>query len=80
MPATTFTAGPRSPVTAHDAPKPHHGSSRTWQRVIGGRQYSFTAILMPSGERRYAASRLDGPDGRFDCNWHRVLFVTVPAS
>lgn len=29
---------------------------------------------MPDGERRYVASRLDGPDARFACNWKPVGF------
>lgn len=74
-----FTCSARSGVTAHKAPAAGHGSSRTWQRTIGGRQYAFTAILMPDGERRYSASRLDGADGRFDCSWKRAGFWTVPA-
>lgn len=77
----------RSPVTHHEPLKPGFGSSRTWQRIIGGKRYSFTAILMPSGERRYAASRLDIPDramnpetcAQFACYWHRVGFWTVAA-
>jgi hypothetical protein len=81
---------PRSEVISHPAPKQGHGTSRTWQRTIAGKRYSFTAILMPSGERRYAASRLDVPGkpgdfdvdaaARFDCYWHRVGFWTVPVA
>ena len=76
----------RSQVTDHPALREGFGTSRTWQRTIRGKRYSFTAILMPSGERRYAASRLDVPSGlyedtaqQFACYWHRVGFWTVPA-
>ena len=64
----------RSAVINHDARKPGHGSTRTWERTIGGRQYSFTAVLMPNGERRYVASYLARGDGRFACDWKRAGF------
>lgn len=70
--------GERSEVTEHYATRTGNGHSRSWGRTIGGKQYSFTAVLMPNGERRYAASRLDGPDARFACYWHRVGAWTVP--
>jgi hypothetical protein len=54
---------------------PNHGESRIWRRVIQGKQYSFTAVTMPSGELRYFVSRFNGYAGgpRFACAWDRVL-------
>lgn len=73
----------RSDVIDHPSPKPHHGTSRTWQRTIAGRRYSFNAVLMPSGERRYFARQLEaGRDDHaalFSCYWHPVLSWTFPA-
>lgn len=69
----------RSEITSH-GPHNHAASSRTWQRTISGRQYSFTAILMLSGERRYAAHVLrEGQDPRFGCSWQPAGFWTLPA-
>lgn len=46
------------------------GSSRRWGRTILGQAYSFTAVLMPSGERRYFATKLrEGKDPRFGSSW-----------
>jgi len=51
-----------------------HGSSRRWGRTIQGQAYSFTAVLMPSGERRYFATKLrEGKDPRFGSSWKPVL-------
>lgn len=69
----------RSDVQDHPALQQGFGTSRTWRRTIAGRQYRFTAVLMPDGERRYSASRLDGTDARFACSWAHVLFWTAPA-
>lgn len=70
----------RSEVRSAGPFRPGNGSSRYWSRTIQGKLYSFTAVLMPDGERRYVASRLDGPDGRYDCNWtHNVLKWVFPA-
>ena len=75
----SLAAGPRSPVTHHEPAEPGHGSSRHWHRTIGGRDYSFTAVLMPSGQRRYFAVQLEaGADGRFACYWHPVLSWIIP--
>lgn len=68
---------PRTAVTDHAPTREGNGSSRTWQRTIRGVHYSFTAVLMPNGERRYAASRLTGADARFACSWTRVGFWTT---
>lgn len=71
----------RSDVINHEPLKLGFGSSRTWQRTINGRRYSFNAVLMPSGERRYFASQLEnGADGRFACYWHPVLSWTFPVT
>ena len=74
------TTSSRSEITSH-GPQHHAVSSRTWQRTIAGRQYAFTAIVMGSGERRYAATVLrDGADPRFGCSWKPAGFWTVPVS
>jgi hypothetical protein len=56
------------------------GTSRLWQRTIQGRLYSFTAVLMPNGERRYFASRFNGYSGgpAFACAWDPCFEHTVP--
>lgn len=75
------TVGPRSEILIRQPMRPGDGTSRVWTRVLSGKRYSFTAVLMPSGERRYSVSRYDGrPDGRyFSQYWTRLHFVTVPA-
>lgn len=64
--------------------RPGNGESRHWTRRINGRLYSFVAVTMPGGERRYGASRYDGPEhmiatGTFACDWTRMFFITIPA-
>lgn len=82
--------GPRGEITTSSSNKPRFGSTRRWSRTIGGARYSFTAVLMPNGERRYAVSKYNGygDDGteegraigmRFGCAWTEVHFITVPA-
>lgn len=63
----------RGTVTEHEPYQPGFGTGRTWSRMIGGRLYSFNAVLMPDGERRYFASRFDGTDMRFGHQWRSVL-------
>jgi len=57
------------------------GTSRYWSRTIRGIQYSFTAVLMPNGERRYFARRFNGYAGgpRFACAWTPCFSYTVRA-
>lgn len=70
---------PRSEITHHEPIREGNGSSRTWSRTIRGKLYSFEAVFMPNGERRYFASRLqDGKDSRFACYWTRVFALTLP--
>jgi hypothetical protein len=73
--------GPRSAVRVTEPNRPGNGTSRHWTRTLSGKRYSFTAVLMPSGERRYSVSRFDGPHGapNFDYYWTRLHYVTVPA-
>jgi hypothetical protein len=68
----------RSQITEHAADRPGNGASRTWSRTIGGQAYSFTAVTMPSGERRYFASRFNGYPGgaRFACAWDQAAEMT----
>jgi hypothetical protein len=71
----------RSKITEH---APYHagdGTSRTWSRTIQGVLYSFTAVAMPSGERRYFASRFNGYSGgpRFACAWDQAAEMTFRA-
>ena len=55
-----------------------YGSTRRWGRTIQGQMYSFTAVLMPSGERRYFASKLsEGQDGRFGSSWKRCFELII---
>jgi len=60
---------PRTPVVTTEPPPwaQGHGTCRRWSRTINGRPYSFNAVTMPNGERRYFVERyngyLSGPDG-----------------
>ena len=68
----------RGPIFTDEPIFEDHGTSRRWMRVIRGRLYSFTAVLMPDGERRYFVNRFDGTDQRFDCEWtHEILAWTI---
>jgi len=72
-----MNVGQRSEVRFHEAPKEGHGTYRTWSREIGENRYSFTAVLMPDGERRYSVSRYNGTSvPSFDSAWTRVHFIT----
>ena len=76
----TLGAEPRTAIATRGPNRPGNGTSRMWTRVILGKLYSFTAVIMPDGERRYFANRFDGTDSRFDCEWtHDVLAWTIPA-
>lgn len=74
------SVGPRGAVHVIEAKRLGDGTSRSWTRVLSGKRYSFTAVLMPDGERRYSISRFDGPEGasNFAHYWTQVHFVTVP--
>jgi hypothetical protein len=63
--------GPRSAVHESGPMQPGFGSSRTWTRELNGTLYSFNAVLMPDGERRYFVSRFNGYVGgpKFACAW-----------
>lgn len=63
--------GARSTVRQWPADRPGNGTSRTWARTLGGKDYRFTAVLMPSGERRYFARVFNGYVGgkRYGCAW-----------
>lgn len=63
----------RSQVTEYPPLHEGFGTSRKWSRMIQGRLYSFNAVLMPNGERRYFADRFDGRDMRFGHTWKPVL-------
>lgn len=82
--------GPRSDVVDHAPIREGNGSTRTWSRTLRGVPHSFTAVMMPSGERRYAVDRYNGygDDGtaegrrsgmRFGCAWTPVAFWTIRA-
>lgn len=80
--AASTTVGPRSAIYVTEPKRSGDGTSRSWTRTLSGKLYSFTAVLMPSGERRYSISRYDGPgDGRpmSAQYWRRLHFVTIPA-
>jgi hypothetical protein len=68
----------RSKVTEQGPEHEGFGTSRSWSRTIQGIRYSFTAVTMPSGERRYFASRFNGYPGgaRFACAWDRAAEMT----
>lgn len=66
------------------------GTSFTYTRNIYGTAYSFTAVAMPNGERRYFVSRYNGygDDGtewgrqsgmRFGCAWTPIHSLTALA-
>jgi hypothetical protein len=67
----------RSAVNEYPPLHAGNGTSRRWTRTIQGRLYSFTAVLMPNGERRYFAARFDGTDKRFDCEWTKNVLAWV---
>jgi hypothetical protein len=68
----------RSKITEHAPHREGNGSSRTWQRTIQGVLYSFNAVTMPDGERRYFASRFNGYPGgaKFACAWDQAAEMT----
>lgn len=72
---------PRGPLYITPPNRDGGGWSRAWQRKIGGRLYSFTAVVMPlTGDLRYFVRRLrpeyaDAP--QFDCGWERVHEIIV---
>lgn len=57
------------------------GMSRTWQRDLGGELYSFTAVIMPNGERRYFADRFNGnvSGPEYGCAWTPCFEATISA-
>ncbi|MFE7796980.1 hypothetical protein [Nocardia sp. NPDC057440] len=74
--------GPRGTITHQPAPMAGHGSTRSWTRRLNGKLFSFIAILMPNGERRYSVARYDGParlleTGAFANDWTRLHFIVV---
>ena len=81
MNAITAT-GARSAITVSQ-PAPWQegsGTSRRWTRTIRGQLYSFTAVTMPSGERRYFSSRFNDYAGgpQFACAWSPCFEHTIP--
>lgn len=72
---------PRGPMYIIPPNRDGGGWSRTWQRTIAGRVYSFTAVVMPlTGDLRYFVRRLrheyaDAP--QFDCGWERAHEIIV---
>lgn len=61
------------------------GVMHNWTRILTNREgvkkrYSFTMVVMPTGEVRYEVSRLDGEvlpnGGTFSCDWTRVKSMT----
>jgi hypothetical protein len=66
--------GPRGKITEWP-PSGDSGTARTWERVIRGRRYGFTAIVAPGGERRYSARRLDS---HYAWDWQTVGRWTFP--
>lgn len=71
--------GPRSEIYEWPAQREGNGSSRLWSREINGTPYSFTAVLMPNGERRYVVSKFNGYVGgpKFACAWDQIHFITI---
>lgn len=74
-----MTVSERSEIRETGPRQEGFGTSRRWTRTIGGQQYSFTAVLMPDGERRYFASKFNGYSGgpRFACAWTPCFEHTV---
>ena len=77
--------GTRSEVRESAPRREGNGTSRMWQREMRGKLYSFHAVTMPDGERRYHASRWDGPgrpgtpgNPNFAHHWTPVFSYTVP--
>lgn len=76
---------PRGEIRTYEPTREGWGSRRAWNRMLGGKLYSFHIVTMPDGERRYGASRWDG-GGRpgepghpnFACDWTIVFTYTVP--
>jgi len=66
---------------AYPAELPSGAQMTWWRRVINGRLYDFTKIVMSDGETRYVVQRHTGySDLRFSCAWEQVHFITVPAT
>lgn len=63
------------------ASRDDYATVRQWMRVLGEELCSFSAVIMPDGERRYFASRFNGYGGgpNFACAWTQCLAVTIPA-
>lgn len=72
----------RGPIYTDQPLRPGDGTARSWRRDIQGQMYSFTAVLMPTGERRYFARKFNGYSGgpRFACAWSPCLEWTFPPS
>lgn len=51
---------PRTPIITTEPAREGNGTCRRWSRTINGRPYSFNAVTMPNGERRYFVSRYNG--------------------
>jgi hypothetical protein len=80
--------GSRGEIHTSLPDRPGNGTSRTWARTIGGARFTFTAVAMPDGERRYFVSRYNGYGDRgtpasrengmrFGCAWSRVHAITI---
>jgi hypothetical protein len=78
----------RSEIYVTEPLREGNGTSRLWSRTIAGVAYSFTAVTMPDGERRYFVSRYNGyrDDGtewgrtigmQFGCAWTPVHSIIV---
>lgn len=87
---TRFLVGERSDIRVTMPDREGNGVGRRWGRVINGTPYAFTAVVMPSGERRYYAEKYNGygDDGtvdgrmsgmRFGCAWSPAHDITFPA-
>lgn len=80
--ATTHTA-PRSPICDDharpgDEHRPTFGASRTWSRVLLGVLWTFAAIAMPDGERRWSVGRYmrdAGDRTKFGCDFRAAAFL-----
>lgn len=79
---------PRSEIGTRAPSSPEHGTTRVWDRIIGGAHFAFTAVTMPNGELRYFVKRYNGygDDGtewgvtsgkRFSCAWTLVHSIIV---
>jgi hypothetical protein len=89
---TVAGIGRRTRLYISPPEKPGRGTSIHWRREIFGVPHSFTLVVMPNGELRYAVCRYNGylydlikvgmttwgAALQFACAWDQTHFIIVP--